>query len=460
MKRSFLERDIAWTEVTEKERKNYELSEYTQKKRLEILQIKNKSKNINIRLNSLQKKLENLQSGEISLFKHRLYLEREKTRHEVNVLLKNQNYEELSGIQKLQEELRVCERKLEELEPLLNSSNAKMRLDDINGSFKTLVQVWNQKINFNKSDLKEHIKNSEKQLKKLDVQILGIEEKLSNQHTDVEKVNRDILNCKIRSALLNYREKLHLKSLEKLRKKMQQSLKELREALKNAEQTGLRIVTTKNIEALLDEIRLTDGHLGALTDVSDDVEQRYESYSKLYLELKERVRTTTENRKKALKEVETRMNMWRTVIRSLLVRINRRYRKILSKAQATGRVRLVNEQDIEESGLEMLVGFKGVKPVPLDAYIQSGGERSTATMVFLLAVQQHIKSPFRAVDEYDVHMDPKNREIIADVLISSLKGSDAQYLAITPSQVSFAGKGVHVVAIQNVEGTSIFKKMI
>lgn len=95
----------------------------------------------------------------------------------------------------------------------------------------------------------------------------------------------------------------------------------------------------------------------------------------------------------------------------------------------------------------------------LNAYTQSGGERSTATMTFLLALQQHVQSPFRAVGEYDIHMDPRNREIIANLLVSSVRGLDAQYLAITPSQVTFTGKDVHIITVQNVEGKSLIKEV-
>ncbi|MDH5664021.1 MAG: hypothetical protein OEY90_06110, partial [Candidatus Bathyarchaeota archaeon] len=162
---------------------------------------------------------------------------------------------------------------------------------------------------------------------------------------------------------------------------------------------------------------------------------------------------------KAMEEVKTRMEAWRTVIQNLLDHVNLKYRGILSEAHAIGDVRLMNEHDIEEAGLEIFVGFKGGKPVPLNAYTQSGGERSTATMTFLLALQQHVQSPFRAVDEYDVHMDPKNREIIANLLVSSVTGLDVQYLAITPSQVTYTGKDVHIITVQNVEGTSLIKEV-
>ena len=166
-----------------------------------------------------------------------------------------------------------------------------------------------------------------------------------------------------------------------------------------------------------------------------------------------------ENREKALEEVKARCDAWRTMINNLLHQVNVKYRKILAEAYAVGEVKLVIEEDIEEAGLEIFVGFKGGKPVPLNAYTQSGGERSTATVTFLLALQQHIHSPFRAVDEYDVHMDPKNKEIMANLIVSSVSGLDSQYLAITPNQLTFTCKDVHLIAVQNVEGTSLIKKV-
>lgn len=80
-------------------------------------------------------------------------------------------------------------------------------------------------------------------------------------------------------------------------------------------------------------------------------------------------------------------------------------------------------------------------------------------MAFLLALQQRIRSPFRAIDEYDVHMDPKNREMIANLLISAVEGGEAQYLAITPNQMFFEGKDVHIITVQNIEGTSLVKEV-
>jgi chromosome segregation protein len=154
------------------------------------------------------------------------------------------------------------------------------------------------------------------------------------------------------------------------------------------------------------------------------------------------------------------MQSWRTVIHNLLNRVNLEYQKTLAQTQAVGEVKLANDDDIEGAGLEILVGFKGGKPVPLDSYTQSGGERTTATMSFLLALQQHVRSPFRAVDEYDIHMDPKNRELIAQILISAVNDTTAQYLIITPSQITFAKEDVNIVTVQNIDGKSIIREVV
>jgi chromosome segregation protein len=144
---------------------------------------------------------------------------------------------------------------------------------------------------------------------------------------------------------------------------------------------------------------------------------------------------------------------------SLLDRVNVEYQRIMNLTLATGAVKLSNNQDIETAGLEIIVGFKGGKPVALDAYTQSGGERTTATMSFLLALQQHVRSPFRAVDEYDIHMDPKNREMIAKILLAVIKDANAQYVVITPSQITFAQQDANVITVQNMEGKSVVREV-
>jgi len=155
-----------------------------------------------------------------------------------------------------------------------------------------------------------------------------------------------------------------------------------------------------------------------------------------------------------MEEIEQRTKRWRDVMRGLLTEVNAKYLSLLSMLQATGEVRLTEATDIEEAGLEIWVGFKGAVPSRLDPYTHSGGERSTSVMAFLLSLQQNIVSPFRAVDEFDLHMDPKNKEVVSEFIVKTMEGSDDQYMAITPSQITFQGKDIHIILIHKTEGQS------
>jgi chromosome segregation protein len=121
---------------------------------------------------------------------------------------------------------------------------------------------------------------------------------------------------------------------------------------------------------------------------------------------------------------------------------------------------LVNEKEINKAGIDLQVGFSGRKPVSLDSLAQSGGERSVALMAFLLALQQHIASPFRAIDEFDVHMDPRNREIISRLIVNSAKSmKSGQYVAITPGRITMMDKDINIIVVQNIDGSSLVSEL-
>jgi chromosome segregation protein len=464
MKRRFLERELAWAEVAKREKNVEKLREQIRKRQGEIDKIQGEIQIINERMVQVQDRLSRLRGEWQKLIEERLALERERAKQEYALSTANQTLKENRSWMSLhQETIQDCLRKIKSLETILKQNREQTNMEDqlteIKKAHKQLETLWSQRLNLKNENLKETIESSTKRLKALNSLISDAQEKMSHARLQMEKASEDFTNQKIRLAILQYQSESLTKAIGSLNQELRAVLTEVDAAREKAEKTGPRIVSVKTVEEILDEIRLTDGHIAALADVSEDIERMYESYSKLYLQLKEKAQQVAENREKALEEVKLRMEAWRKVIKNLLEHVNLQYQAILSHAQAVGEVRLINQHDIEAAGLEILVGFKGAKPVPLDAYTQSGGERSTATMTFLLALQQHVRSPFRAVDEYDIHMDPRNREIIAKLLVSSVSGVDAQYLAITPSQISFTQENVHVITVQNVEGTSIIKEL-
>ena len=422
-KRRLLERELAWAEVNRREDtlKNLEAS---LRKELSLMeQIGEEAKATSDILQNYQAQLAKVRDEWESILNRRIFLEREKAESQAIFRLCEQLINELSSIQ--------------------------------------TGMIENTQLNLLKAEnLKGLMENSRLKLSKLELEISQNEAKMGILKGEIEKLSNLTLENRVKLALLQYRIENMKENVGKIERELEEAKSQLQTFIRKAEATGPRIATTRSAAEILDEIRVTEGHLAALSGVSEDVERMYESYSKLYLELKEKARVAAENREKALEEVKTRMQAWRTVIRNLLDRVNLEYQKMLVQLQATGHVGLINEHDIEAAGLEILVSFKGGKPVKLDAYVQSGGERTTATMCFLLALQRYVRSPFRAVDEYDVHMDPKNRELIAKTLISAIKDSDVQYVVITPSQITFAGDGINIITVQNVEGKSIVREVV
>jgi len=437
-KRRFLERELAWAEVARREKIVKELEASKKKEHAVLSQIEDETKTVKEHLQIRQNELEKLKDEWKTLFDERLSLEREKARNESTISLCQQLLKETTMLE----------------EAIQSSGNPSFQASQLKKE-PSLTRFELLK----SENLKELIQNSNQQLSKLNTKINENQERAEHLEDEVEKIRSRVVDSRIQLALLQYREENVKAELKKLEGELKDAKTYLEEATRKAEQTGPKIAVIKSVAEILDEIRVTDGHLAALSDVSEDIERMYESYSKLYLELKEKAQLVAENREKGLEEVKARMQAWQTVIQSLLDRVSLEYQKILVQSQAVGGVGLVNGHDIEAAGLEILVGFKGGKPVPLDAYTQSGGERTTATISFLLALQQHVRSPFRAVDEYDIHMDPKNREIIAKMLISTVKDANAQYVVITPSQVTFTKEEANVITVQNIEGKSIIREV-
>ena len=424
LKRRFLDRELAWAEVEKRETSLKGLQANQQKNQESLNKIETEKQSFTDQLNGQQNQQATLKGEEKAVFNERLSLERGIAEKEST----------MSFIGELLKETQILEQTIQsrkEQFKLLRSEN-----------LKEILQTSKQLI----TGISEQVKNVEAKL-------LGLEEAQ-------EKVKDEVLEKRVHLALLEYKRANAIVNLKEIESSLKDAETSLKASIAKAQDYGERIAVIKSASEIQDEIRLTEGHLAALANVSQDIEQMYESYSKLYLELKEKAQVVAENREKTLEELKTRMQSWRTVMQNLLDRVNVEYQKIMSQTLATGHVQLASAQDIETAGLEIFVGFKGGKPVALDAYTQSGGERTTATMGFLLALQQHVRSPFRAVDEYDIHMDPKNREMIAKVLVSIIKDASAQYIVITPSQITFAQQDANVITVQNLEGKSIVREVV
>ena len=327
-------------------------------------------------------------------------------------------------------------------------------IDELEKTQKETFEGWSGELVAQRSEAEARIKQISTQLNDAEAAVSRATEDMEVLRVRIESATDQHVEGRIQLALLKDRRSRLKRHIDELKAEIDRANAERRDAEAEAQIKGPRVETGRTGDDILNEIRKTSGMLMSLAEVPEDAEEMYDSYSKTYKDIQEKVTQVQEDRRQVMTEIEERTRKWSEVIHGLLDEVNARYQSLLSRLQARGEVRLINPSDIEEAGLEIYVSFKGGQLSRLDPYTHSGGERSTSVMAFLLALQQNILSPFRAVDEFDLHMDPKNKEVVSEFIVSTMEGTEDQYMAITPSQVTFKGKDVHIIMIHKTEDFS------
>jgi len=330
-------------------------------------------------------------------------------------------------------------------------------IDELEKTQSETFDDWSSELISQRNEAEIRIKQQSGQLSDAEVAVSHVTENMEVLRVNIDAATDQLIEGRIQLALLKDKRGRLKRRIDELKAEIDRANSERRDAEVEAQIKGPRIETGRISDDILNEIRKTSGILMGLTEVPEDAEEMYDSYNKTYKEIQEKVAQVQEDRRQVMAEIEERTRKWSEVIHELLDEVNARYQSLLSRLQARGEVRLINPSDIEEAGLEIFVSFMGGQLSRLDPYTHSGGERSTSVMAFLLALQQNVLSPFRAVDEFDLHMDPKNKEVVSEFIVSTMEGTKDQYMAITPSQVTFKGKDVHIIMIHKTEEISEVK---
>ncbi len=294
----------------------------------------------------------------------------------------------------------------------------------------------------------------------LEREVSSLQPEIGRTEEQIRRMTEDYISFRVKFEVLAFRIKStesELRELEKNAREYREELDKLKPALDKALP---KIETTRMPYEVSEEFKLVSAHLQKLQDVPDDAEKIYKDYSGNIEELKVKLAQLQENKKAMLAELETRKVVWKDAMNRLVVEVDPTYQAILAAADATGFIKMDEAGDIEDAGMDLYVGFRGGPPTTLDPFTQSGGERSVALMAFILSLQSRIVSPLRAMDEFDIHMDPKNREAMFKMILSQMRKREAsQYIVITPSVLTVFDKSAHVIAVQAVHGGSEVKEL-
>jgi chromosome segregation ATPase len=459
----FLQREMAWSRVSELENALSRLEQDLDRADEDLFQAEAEMETKGKLVVDAQDQLRRYQNAWIDLVEKRIEFERTIGICEYTIGNAKERIVQLEGLVKSsRESQRKFEVGAETLRERLKSGPTTLDdyfnlLSEIEESQTKAYDTWLSELSEQRSGVDATVESLSKQLSEADSGVKDVIEEMNIMGVHIDEANDRYVEGRISLALLKDRRGRLKRRMEELKGDIDRMRRDLNDAEAEALIKGARVDTGRTSEEILGDIRKTSGILLGLANVSEEAEAMHESYSRTFNELQEKVEKVRESRRQVMEEIDERTGRWTEVMRNLLEEVNSRYQSLLSMLQATGEVRLTNANDIEEAGIEIWVGFKGAEPSRLDPYTHSGGERSTSVMAFLLSLQQNVLSPFRAVDEFDLHMDPRNKEVVSEFIVKTLEGSPDQYIAITPSQVTFRGTDTHIIMVQKTEGVSTIR---
>ncbi|GBG33976.1 Structural maintenance of chromosomes protein 5 [Hondaea fermentalgiana] len=168
--------------------------------------------------------------------------------------------------------------------------------------------------------------------------------------------------------------------------------------------------------------------------------ERYKKVKEKVEDLREKEADRQEQNANDEKKLETELADWTKKVRLLISRVNDNFERSFALVSekgyhCKGSVALEMVQDnLKESGVVIKVSFrKDQPPRRLDVTVQSGGERSLSTFMYLLALNEVSKVPFRVVDEINQGMDEDKERISMQRLFDSASNpGSGQYFLITP----------------------------
>jgi chromosome segregation protein len=369
----------------------------------------------------------------------------EKDKSEIMKIRENQK---TYNLEELDKEIYEIRKNISELRDNKAKTNSEASL--LNRMIKEILE---KKI----SELESQIKGWKDEIKKMlseKEEIILELEKLSNEIIELnKKIEEKESNIRSKDDLLmKYREKMEdierrLSKEEENREhliKIQYDLKmvlgklqfEYEQGLKDLSRLGFaeRIETNGfDIEELERRLEIIGAERSSLGAINSLAESQYNEVVGNYKQLSIRINELEEEKASIIRFIEEVEREKLDHFMKAFHEICENFSDIFSKLTGggEGRLELQKPESPFTGGVDLYIQFPG-KPMRL-ASGASGGERSVATIAYLLAIQCFLKAPFYLLDEIDAHLDSVNASRLAEVLKE--RSQEAQFIVISLKDV-------------------------
>jgi len=173
------------------------------------------------------------------------------------------------------------------------------------------------------------------------------------------------------------------------------------------------------------------------TSLNTNAPQRYVEISTGYHSMSSRKNELEAERNAVVSFIESIDKDKRQTFLDAFDTVDKEIREIFTKMNGGNAwLELENEDDIFSSGISYFIQFQN-KPKRESTSI-SGGEKTLAAVVFVLALQRLRPSPFYLFDEIDAHLDAPNAQSLAKIVEERSKGSQFIMVSLKDSVVEKA----------------------
>ncbi|PWN95840.1 P-loop containing nucleoside triphosphate hydrolase protein, partial [Tilletiopsis washingtonensis] len=190
----------------------------------------------------------------------------------------------------------------------------------------------------------------------------------------------------------------------------------------------------RSVQELEDELIANKAQLNLVSGVSAGVIETYNKRKKLIDALEKKVNEKETEKARSEAALKKYKDRWLSALTELVSAVSEKFSQAFERIGCSGEVRISENADFDLWGIDILVKFRDTEALQLlTGQRQSGGERSLSTILYLMSLTELSRSPFSLVDEINQGMDQRAERAVHDQMVEvTCKDTASQYFLITP----------------------------
>ncbi|XP_055329339.1 structural maintenance of chromosomes protein 5-like isoform X2 [Paramacrobiotus metropolitanus] len=246
----------------------------------------------------------------------------------------------------------------------------------------------------------------------------------------------------------------------------------------SAEALQQYVALSADMQQLENLQRAKRAQLNAAGDININARRDLEKHVASMRNLEEKIAEKNSSVEKEKERMARLRSTWMNTIDDLVTKIGNSFSDFYKLMNLAGDVVLLrpnNPDHFENYGFEIKVSYRTNRPLEtLSGQVHSGGEKSVATALYMLAIQELTKCPFRVVDEINQGMDADNERRVFKMIVETASRCGGQYFILSPKllpdlhltkdvtvTVIFAGSEMHSgLRLEPWSLASIIKAMV